>query len=203
MMFRGVHIKKRYIALGVITLALLVKCSSGDDEYEQQQQAKPIALGQYQQNDGYQDVSRNDPATVQMSSQPQATQPIIINQQPAAQNNDSGFWHGMFAAHMMHSIMGNSGGRGGDYSSSHQTVVNKTYVTKNYQTTPAAPARVKTYTPAPVQRQTSSVSYSTPAPRTMTQTNGYSRSSYKSSGSSFKSSGFRSVSRSSSFRSRR
>ncbi|HAT3959703.1 TPA: hypothetical protein I9Y37_001840 [Citrobacter freundii] len=190
MMLKGVHIKKRYIAGVLVVLFLLVKCSGSDDD-EQQPQAKPISMEQYSRNDGYQDTSVNDPTRVQFNQPaPQAAQPVIINNQPA-QNSNDGFLTGLIWGH----LMSGGGSRGGDYSSSHHTVVNKTIVQNHY--TQPQPAKAA---PAPVaQRTTSSfsTSYSTPAPRTMTRSNGYSRPA-----SSFRSS-YRSTSRSYSFRSRR
>lgn len=180
MIIRGMHIKKRYIAIGIIALIVLVKCSSKAEEAPPE--PKPITLSQYQQNDGYQDVSRQDPQTVQFSQPAPAAQPVIVNNVPA-QDNNSGFINGVILGHVMsHS--------NGGYASSSRTVINRNYTTTNHYHAPAAAAPAPKYSSSFARRP--STSYSTPAPRYMTKTNGYSRSS-----------GYRPASRASSFRSRR
>lgn len=187
MMLKGRHIKKRYVIGVLAVLVLLVRCSSGSNDYDQPSQPKPISLTQYQQNDGYQDVSRSDPGAVQFNGQPQAAQPIIINNQPAPQS-DSGFWHGVFAAHMFHSM---AGGGHSSSTSTRRTVINKTYTTNHYHAAPAPAAAPVAVRPRPL-----STSYSTPPKRTMTQMNGYTKAS------SYRASAYRPMARRSSFRSR-
>ncbi|HBM2815634.1 TPA: hypothetical protein LU109_003543 [Enterobacter hormaechei subsp. xiangfangensis] len=176
MLILGRQVKKRYLVLGAVVVFMLVKCTGNDDQ--QAAQPHPIDLQQYAQGADVQRTAPREDDRVyfdQAPAQP-APQPVIVNNVPQ-QNSDSGFFHGLLTGHLL-----SGGGRGGSSDSYHRssnktTVINKTYVNNSPAAAPApvAPAPKRYY-----GRQSPSTSYSTPAPRYMTKTNGYSRPSYAS-----------------------